>query len=177
MTAVRLVAALCLFLLAKLADATDAKDAHASGVPAEWRLAFPQLADAVPAVRLIDAERPIPVEGEEDNTKDQEDGRPIVTLNTRLNNRTIDLRAKHNQAIFAIKAGVSQLFREFLGAHGFKDVQSPALLGAPSEGGARFGPPSTSAAAGSRSPSRRARSRGDREEIQGYGNLAAGQPL
>ncbi|KAI7477475.1 aspartyl-tRNA synthetase [Hortaea werneckii] len=93
-------------------------------------------ADAQLPLQVADAERPIPVEGEEDNTKDQEDGRPIVTLNTRLNNRTIDLRAKHNQAIFAIKAGVSQLFREFLGAHGFKDVQSPALLGAPSEGGA-----------------------------------------
>merc|ERR1711975_132816 len=79
-------------------------------------------ADAQLPLQVVDAERPIPVEGEEDNTKDQEDGRPIVTLNTRLNNRTIDLRAKHNQAIFAIKAGVSQLFREFLGA--------------PSEGGA-----------------------------------------
>lgn len=92
-------------------------------------------ADAQLPLQVADAERPIPVEGEEEQ-KGEDDGRPIVTLNTRLNNRTIDLRARHNQAIFGIKAGVAELFREFLKTHAFKEIQSPALLGAPSEGGA-----------------------------------------
>lgn len=85
-------------------------------------------------MQVEDAERPIPVEGE---AEDQEEtGRPNVTLNTRLNNRVIDLRGKHNRAIFAIKDGVVNLFSEFLRDNGFVGIQTPKLLGAPSEGGA-----------------------------------------
>ena len=91
-------------------------------------------ADAQLPMQVTDAERPIPKEGEDDKT--EEDGRPIVSLNTRLNNRVIDLRGKHNTAIFTIKDGVINLFQEFLRARKFVGVNSPRLLGAPSEGGA-----------------------------------------
>jgi len=91
-------------------------------------------ADAQLPMQVTDAERPIPAEGEDE--KSEEDGRPIVTLNTRLNNRVIDLRGKHNTAIFTIKDGVINLFQEFLRARKFVGVNSPRLLGAPSEGGA-----------------------------------------
>ncbi|KAM0704052.1 hypothetical protein Q7P35_008284 [Cladosporium inversicolor] len=91
-------------------------------------------ADAQLPMQVTDAERPIPAEGEDEKTED--DGRPIVTLNTRLNNRVIDLRGKHNTAIFTIKDGVINLFQEFLRSHKFVGVNSPRLLGAPSEGGA-----------------------------------------
>lgn len=91
-------------------------------------------ADAQLPMQVTDAERPIPAEGEDEKTED--DGRPIVGLNTRLNNRVIDLRGKHNTAIFAIKDGVINLFQEFLRSKKFIGVNSPRLLGAPSEGGA-----------------------------------------
>ncbi|GAM87062.1 hypothetical protein ANO11243_050830 [Dothideomycetidae sp. 11243] len=90
-------------------------------------------ADAQLPLQVADAERPIPAEGEE---VQEEDGRPTVTLATRLNNRVIDLRAKHNLAIFKIKHGVTALFREYLDSKGFIGVQTPKLLGSPSEGGA-----------------------------------------
>lgn len=90
-------------------------------------------ADAQLPMQVADAERPIPEEGEEQK---EDDGRPIVTLNTRLNNRVIDLRGKHNHAIFTIKDGVSLLFSEFLRSKGFIGVNTPRLLGASSEGGA-----------------------------------------
>ncbi|GAB7356019.1 hypothetical protein MBLNU459_g6640t1 [Dothideomycetes sp. NU459] len=83
-------------------------------------------------MQVEDAERPIPVDGAEETT---EEGRPIVTLNTRLNNRVLDLRGKHNRAIFTIKDGVVSLFSEFLRQNGFIGVQTPKLLGTASEGG------------------------------------------
>ena len=90
-------------------------------------------ADAQLPMQVEDAERPIPGDGEEQK---EDDGRPIVTLNTRLNNRVIDLRGKHNRAIFTIKYGVEKLFSEFLDSRGFVGIKTPRLLGAASEGGA-----------------------------------------
>lgn len=90
-------------------------------------------ADSQLPMQVEDAERPIPGEGDE---QVENEGRPIVTLNTRLNNRVIDLRGKHNHAIFTIKDGVQLLFSEFLRKHGFIGVNTPRLLGASSEGGA-----------------------------------------
>lgn len=87
-------------------------------------------------MQVEDAERPIPVEGEEE--AQDASGKPNVTLNTRLNNRVIDLRGKHNRAIFAIKDGVVALFSEFLREQGFVGIQTPKLLGSPSEGGANI---------------------------------------
>jgi len=93
-------------------------------------------ADTQLPMQVEDAERPIPLEGETE--AEDESGRPNVTLNTRLNNRVIDLRGKHNHAIFAIKDGVVALFSEFLRQNGFVGIQTPKLLGSPSEGGANI---------------------------------------
>lgn len=89
-------------------------------------------------LQVEDAERPLPSDAVvEDESKQEEGGeRPLVSLNTRLNNRTIDLRAKINQSIFVIKAGVCALFQEFLSKKGFVLVHTPKILGAASEGGA-----------------------------------------
>ncbi|PNS19636.1 Aspartate--tRNA ligase, cytoplasmic [Sphaceloma murrayae] len=90
-------------------------------------------AESMLPMQVSDAEGPIPADGEEEKGTD---GKAIVTLNTRLNNRIIDLRARHNRAIFKIKHGVTQLFREFLDSKDFVGVQTPKLLGSASEGGA-----------------------------------------
>jgi aspartyl/asparaginyl-tRNA synthetase len=89
-------------------------------------------------LQVEDAERPLPESGlgDEDEKATEGDGRPLVGLNTRLNNRPIDLRAKINQAIFDIKDGVEDAFRSFLKPKGFKSIHTPKILGAASEGGA-----------------------------------------
>lgn len=89
-------------------------------------------------LQVEDAERPLPTDtGAEDKQKEEEnDERPLVSLNTRLNNRTLDLRAKINHSIFVIKSGVCALFQEFLSKKGFTLVHTPKILGAASEGGA-----------------------------------------
>lgn len=63
-------------------------------------------------------------------------GLPVVNLDTRLDNRVIDLRTVTNQAIFKIQHGVCALFREFLVNKGFIEAHTPKMLGAASEGGA-----------------------------------------
>lgn len=89
-------------------------------------------------LQVEDAERPLPNDATPEDEQKQEEGgeRPLVSLNTRLNNRTLDLRAKINQSIFVIKSGVCALFQEFLSKKGFVLVQTPKILGAASEGGA-----------------------------------------
>ncbi|TFK77047.1 aspartyl-tRNA synthetase [Pluteus cervinus] len=59
-----------------------------------------------------------------------------VLLETRLNNRVVDLRTQTNQAVFGIQAGIGDLFREFLSANGFIEIHSPKLQGAATESGA-----------------------------------------
>ncbi|KAF8642270.1 hypothetical protein AX16_009543 [Volvariella volvacea WC 439] len=59
-----------------------------------------------------------------------------VLLETRLNNRVVDLRTQTNQAIFSIQAGIGDLFREYLSAQGFIEIHSPKLQGAATESGA-----------------------------------------
>lgn len=79
-------------------------------------------------LQVEDAERPLPSDAVVDDEQKQEEGgeRPLVSLNTRLNNRTIDLRAKINQSIFVIKGGVCALFQEFLSKKGFVLVHTPS---------------------------------------------------
>lgn len=60
---------------------------------------------------------------------------PIVSLTTRLDNRTLDLRVPSHVAIFRIQSMVCQLFREYLGLNGFIEIHSPKILGGSSEGG------------------------------------------
>jgi aspartyl-tRNA synthetase len=77
---------------------------------------------------------PMQVEDVERTASEEAEG-PVVTLDTRLNNRTIDLRANRNQAIFRIKDGVEDLFVRFLRSKGFTGIKTPKLLGAATEGG------------------------------------------
>ncbi|KAL7746496.1 aspartate--tRNA ligase dps1 [Sorochytrium milnesiophthora] len=79
---------------------------------------------------LEDASRP----EEEANREDMQYSK--VNLDTRLNNRVVDLRTITNQSIFRIQSGVCQLFREFLYKRSFIEMHSPKIIGAASEGGA-----------------------------------------
>ncbi|KAK4055675.1 aspartate--tRNA ligase dps1 [Microbotryomycetes sp. JL201] len=58
-----------------------------------------------------------------------------VALDTRLDNRILDLRTITNQAIFKMQSGVCNLFREFLNQHGFVEIHTPKLQGAATESG------------------------------------------
>ncbi|QSL64555.1 hypothetical protein MERGE_001856 [Pneumocystis wakefieldiae] len=58
-----------------------------------------------------------------------------VNLDTRLNNRIIDLRTFTNQAIFRISSGICQLFREYLFENNFIEIHTPKIIAAASEGG------------------------------------------
>ena len=98
-----------------------------------------------------DATRP---ETETETTDDVQYKR--VLLDTRLNNRIIDLRVRPslhtlryvlqlirydnqtttNQAVFKLQHGISSFFRQYLEAQGFVEIHSPKLQGAATESGA-----------------------------------------
>ncbi|KAL4064885.1 hypothetical protein V8B97DRAFT_1181278 [Scleroderma yunnanense] len=59
-----------------------------------------------------------------------------VLLDTRLNNRVLDLRTTTNQAIFRLQHAIGHLFREYLNANGFIEIHSPKLQGSATESGA-----------------------------------------
>lgn len=59
-----------------------------------------------------------------------------VLLDTRLNNRTVDLRTPTNQAVFKLQAAIGDFFREFLNSKGFVEIHTPKLQGAATESGA-----------------------------------------
>ncbi|EGN98604.1 hypothetical protein SERLA73DRAFT_89528 [Serpula lacrymans var. lacrymans S7.3] len=59
-----------------------------------------------------------------------------VLLETRLNNRIVDLRTTTNQAVFRLQHGIGDLFREYLNKNGFIEIHSPKLQGAATESGA-----------------------------------------
>ncbi|KAL9934005.1 hypothetical protein V8E36_007087 [Tilletia maclaganii] len=61
---------------------------------------------------------------------------PSISLETRLDNRVLELRTTTNQAIFRIQHGVCRLFREFLDNLDFIEIHSPKLQGAATESGA-----------------------------------------
>ena len=51
-----------------------------------------------------------------------------VNLDTRLDNRVIDLRTVTNQAIFRLEGGVCQLFRDTLTNLGFVEIHTPKII-------------------------------------------------
>ena len=57
-------------------------------------------------------------------------------MDTRFDNRTLDLRKPERRAIFQIRSLVESALREFLGRHEFVEVHTPKLAGAGAEGGA-----------------------------------------
>lgn len=60
---------------------------------------------------------------------------PTVGMNTRLNNRVLDLRTAANQSIFRLQSHVVQLAREVLYKNDFIELHTPKLIGCASEGG------------------------------------------
>jgi lysyl-tRNA synthetase class II len=92
-----------------------------------------EAAEQIP-IQVKDLERPN--ERPDEEAKEAAGEAPIVSLATRLDNRTIDLQTKCNQAILSISHGVEILFQEYLSKRGFRSVHTPKLLGAATEGGA-----------------------------------------
>ncbi|CDH50826.1 aspartyl-trna synthetase [Lichtheimia corymbifera JMRC:FSU:9682] len=78
---------------------------------------------------LEDASRP-------ETDFEQEDSQFVrVNLDTRLNNRVLDLRTTTNNAIFRLQSAVCLLFREFLIEKKFTEIHTPKLIATASEGG------------------------------------------
>jgi aspartyl-tRNA synthetase len=76
-------------------------------------------------------------EKKEEEKKDQgkEKKQIIVKLNTRLDNRVLDLRTNSTQAMMRLQSGVGQLFREYLYGKNFIEIHTPKLIAGTSEGG------------------------------------------
>lgn len=73
---------------------------------------------------------------EASRSEDNEKELSVVNIDTRLNNRTIDLRTAFNNAIFRIKAKIEQEFQVFLWERDFVKINSPKIISTASEGGA-----------------------------------------
>ncbi|MFH0862805.1 MAG: aspartate--tRNA(Asn) ligase [Candidatus Altiarchaeota archaeon] len=56
-------------------------------------------------------------------------------LDTRLNNRFMDVRKPQVRAIFTIRAKVQEAYREFFTQRGFLEINPPSIIAAASEGG------------------------------------------
>ncbi|EFH39343.1 predicted protein, partial [Arabidopsis lyrata subsp. lyrata] len=61
---------------------------------------------------------------------------PHVSLDTRLNNRVLDLRTPANQAIFRVRSHIENFFRQYLLALEFDSIHTPKLLARKINGGA-----------------------------------------
>lgn len=61
-------------------------------------------------------------------------------LDTRLNNRFLDLRKEEVRAIFQIEAKVQEGIRNYLSSQGFVEVHTPKIVAAGAEGGATLFP-------------------------------------
>uniref|UniRef100_A0AC35UF61 Aspartate--tRNA ligase, cytoplasmic n=1 Tax=Rhabditophanes sp. KR3021 TaxID=114890 RepID=A0AC35UF61_9BILA len=83
------------------------------------------------------AEPKLPLQIEDaGRSTDAESTLATVDLDTKLNNRVIDLRTGTNQAIYKIQAGIVNTFRNVLTDKGFLEIQVPKIISAASEGGA-----------------------------------------
>lgn len=80
-------------------------------------------------LQIEDASRP-------ENENDPEGLNIHVNQDTRLDNRILDLRTAANYAIYTVQGGVCKLFREFLDGKGFREIHTPKIISAASEGGA-----------------------------------------
>jgi len=63
------------------------------------------------------------------------DGEIETGLDTRLDNRYLDVRTPETQAIFRIRSEVLRAGREFFGEHGFTEITTSNIIAASSEGG------------------------------------------
>ena len=51
-----------------------------------------------------------------------------MNVDTRLDNRILDLRTVTNQAIYRVEAGVCKLFRDTLTNFGFVEIHTPKII-------------------------------------------------
>ena len=63
-----------------------------------------------------------------------------IGLDTRLDNRFLDLRRAHVNAMFTLRARVLQYGREHLISEGFKEINTPKIIASASEGGTNLFP-------------------------------------
>ena len=63
-----------------------------------------------------------------------------VGLDTRLDNRFMDLRRAHVSAMFTLRSRVLQYGRDHLITEGFKEINSPKIIASASEGGTNLFP-------------------------------------
>ena len=63
-----------------------------------------------------------------------------VDLDTRLNNRFMDLRKREVRAVFEVKSAVLQGIRAYLVSEGFTEVTTPKIVAAGAEGGSTLFP-------------------------------------
>lgn len=61
-----------------------------------------------------------------------------LQLETLLNNRTVALRNPRVQAIFEIYSALLQGYADFMRSEGFREIKTPKILSAATEGGANF---------------------------------------
>jgi nondiscriminating aspartyl-tRNA synthetase len=67
-------------------------------------------------------------------------GKTISELDTRLNNRPLDLRTQRNQAIFRIHNQILISIRKVLNAKRFTEIITPKIIGSATEGGTELFP-------------------------------------
>lgn len=65
-------------------------------------------------------------------------GRVESNLDTRLDNRALDLRNPRVFNIFAMRSGILRTIREFFFLNGFTEVNTPKIIGSASEGGSNL---------------------------------------
>ncbi|EEB06158.1 cytoplasmic aspartate-tRNA ligase Drs1 [Schizosaccharomyces japonicus yFS275] len=75
------------------------------------------------------------IKASEESAKEGDSKFVRVLLDTRLDNRVLDLRTPTNQAIFQIQAGICRAFRDYLLNSKFTEIHTPKMTGASSEGG------------------------------------------
>ncbi len=63
-----------------------------------------------------------------------------IDLDTRLNNRYLDLRRQHVNSMFQLRSRVLQYGREFLISEGFGEINTPKIIAAAAEGGTNLFP-------------------------------------
>lgn len=72
----------------------------------------------------------------EDAMRKEGDELSHANLDTKLDNRVIDLRTPTNISLFKLQAAICRLFREYLDSESFIEIHSPKIISAASEGGA-----------------------------------------
>jgi aspartyl-tRNA synthetase len=90
--------------------------------------------------QLEDASRPETAEERAEREKAAEENKfheksGGVGMDTRLDNRWIDLRTPANHAIFRLQSAVCQYYRQYFNAQGFVEIHSPKIVPGVSEGG------------------------------------------